>query len=325
MKAVRTFSFLAIFLAVGITFVYFKFQAEEKKIQLEELAKSQVLLPNSISDEVNYLSFDRPGNPAVVIKKVGQVWNVVAPVKTQADQMVVKGIIASLRFGKKEEIFDSEESSEAYGFKSPAMKLIVGTSKSSKKAALVLGNKAPLKNLFYAKWDGGAQVFLISPDLWKAFDRNLLSLRRRLIFNFDPEEVRGFQISYADKVFDIVRKGGAWVFSKNSGYEDKSVEPALVDAYIEILRSTVAGEFLDGGDWKEDRWGIKFKQNYVNVYFEKEKPQILYLGYPARELNATYVHMDKIFDLALVHSKLAKRLESGPESFIKSDQLVIEK
>ena len=325
MKAVRTFSFLAVFLIVGIAFIFFQFQEEEKKIQLEEFAKSQVLLPNSISDEVNYLSFDRPGNPAIVVKKSGQTWNIVAPVKTQADQMVMKGIIAGLRFGKKEESFETEESAESYGFKSPAMRLIVGTSKSSKKATLVLGNKAPLKNFYYAKWDGGAQVFLISSDLWKAFDRNLLSLRRRLIFNFDPEEIRGFQISFAGKVFDILRQDGAWVFAKNSGYEGKPVEPALVDAYIEILRSTVAGEFLDGKDWRDDRWGIKFKQNYVNVYFKKGKPQILYLGYPARELNGTYVHMDKIFDLALVHSKLAKRLESGPESFIKSDQVIIEK
>ncbi|MBI4972166.1 MAG: DUF4340 domain-containing protein [Candidatus Omnitrophica bacterium] len=324
MKAVRTFSFLVIFIALGLAFLYLNIQQEDKKEALRELVKSEVLLPNSVSDQINYLVFDRLGNPAVVMKRQEQIWNITSPVKTQADQMVAKGIVAALRYGKKEDSFESEEDGAAYGFKTPAVKLTVGMSRSSKKMVLVLGNKVPLKPLFYAKWEGATQIFLISEDLWKAFDRNLLSLRRRLVFNFEPEDVSGFKISYAGKEFNIVREGASWKFAKGSAHEKDPVEPVLANAYLELLRTVVAGEFLDDKDWKDDRVGIRMKQNFVNLYFRGAKPQILYLGYPSRELNGTYGRMDNVFDLVLIHSKVARRLQSNAESFMKSEKRVIE-
>ena len=290
-------------------------QTQQKQEELLGLAKSRVLFSGTLSDEINYLSFERSGGPPIVLKKEHENWLITRPVKAQSDLMVIRGIVAALRFGKKEESFDSQESQEAYGFKNPHVKLTVGTSKSSRKSVLVLGNKAPLKKLYYAKWEGNPEIFLISEKLWKSFDRNLLSLRRRLVFDFDPEEVRGFRICYNGKYFDIIQKSGKWIFADSSEHTKEQVDPVEVKNFIELLRGVIAGEFYDERDWKDDRWGIRLKQNYLSIFLKNAKPQILYLGYPGRELNGTYAHMDKVFDLAMIHSRVAKRLERDAQSF----------
>ncbi len=315
MKAARTFTFLAVFVSVFAAFCYLKIQDDFKKDELLELAKSQVLFPNSISDEINYLSFERPSKTSVILKREGANWMIASPVKVQSDLMVVQGIIAALRFGKKEEVFETEESSDAYGFKKPVLRLSVGTKKSHRKQVLVLGDKAPIKKLYYAKWEGTTKVFLISEKLWKSFDRDLLGLRKRLALDFDPFDLKGFRISRAGRTFDIVKDDGGWSFAKNSPHGNEAVDPTEVTAYIELLRSVVVSDFLDEADWKEDQYGIRLRQNFVNVYFHNSKPQILYIGYPSREVTGTYVHMDNVFNLALIHSKVARRLDRDPASF----------
>jgi len=315
MKALRTISFLVIFIVASATLIYFKFQESERQQELLELAKSQVLLPGSLSDEINYLSFERLGNSPIVLKREGGNWKITSPVKTQADIMVIQGVVAALRFGRKEESFVSEEDKESYGFKNSLIRIVVGNSKSPRKSTLLLGNKVPLRKLYYAKWEGSPRAFFVSENLWKSFDRNLLSLRQRLVFNFDPENLRGVRVCFAGRIFDIVKENDQWMFAKNSSHAEEKVDPIEARSYAELLRSVIIGEFLDDEDWKDDQYGLRLKQNYISVYFKEAKPQILYLGYPSREFNGTYVHMDKVFDLGLIHSKLARYLEREPESF----------
>lgn len=315
MRSARTIVFFTLFLSIGVLFLHFQSQELEKRNQLKELAQSQVIFPGSLGNEIDFLSFERSEGPSVRLKKTGGEWQIVHPVNAASDRMVVLGIVTALRFGKKEESFQSEEDPQGYGFKKPALKLVVGTAQSGRNVTLVLGKKVPLKDLYYAKWEGSDQVFLISEELWKAFDRDLLSLRRRFVFDFELSDVLGIRLSRRGEFFDVWKEKGEWTFGKDSSHSREKVNPMEVEGFLKLLRSLAVGQFEDGEDWKDDRWGLRLKQNYVSVYVENQPPQILHLGYPSREWEGVYIHRDKVFPLALVSTKWIKRLERTPESF----------
>lgn len=313
-RTLRSVSVLALFLASLGLFFHLKWQSDEIRESRLKQAQSRFLFPSMSSEEINDLTIERIGQPSIRLHKPDRNWQIIQPVSASCEPMVVQGILTALRLGKRQEAFEAEEDRQAYGFAPPIIRVSVGTSRSVRKQVLLLGNQVPFRDFYYAKWEGTNEVFLIDRDLWKSFDRNLESLRRKLVFNFDPEEVRGFQIAYSRKAFDIVKKEDAWQIA-GSG---KRADEKEVARFLELLRGIVVTDYLDREDWKDDRFGLRLRNYYVRVYFDKEKPQTLFLGYPSRDVEGTYVHVDRIFNVALIPSRLARRLDRGMEGFYDS-------
>ncbi|MBI4398988.1 MAG: DUF4340 domain-containing protein [Candidatus Omnitrophica bacterium] len=319
MKARRTLFFLFIFLAAFSLLWYVNFKENGRKEALLKLVKSNALFQHPIGDEMNYISMEHPHQKPIVLQMENGNWRITSPIQGHSDVMIARGLVAALRFGRKEEVFEPENGEQAasYGLKDTALRIGVGTKKSHRKQTLLLGRKAPLGNLYYARWEGSSQVFLVSENLRKAFDRSLAGIRRRLVFDFAPDQVKGFRISFAGHAFDIVRDGTRWKFSGNSSHGGEPVDPEQVEAYLDLLRGISVSEFVDGQNvnWRDEPYGIRLGQNYVNVYFDEAKPQILWIGYPSREVTGTYIHMQGIFSLALISSKIAKRLSRPASEF----------
>lgn len=236
----NSLAYLLVLLLVGGYYYYFEVvQKRETETAAKEAKKVFSFQPDSVSA----LTIKPKGQETIQLKKEEQ-WQMVEPIITEADRFSVQDLIAALSGLEAErEIVAAPDSLEPFGLQEPS--LIVRFLIGEQEYGLLIGDKNPVGDGFYAKTADQAKVFLLAEGNRSALNRGLNDLRRRQLFTFQLDEVAGVKVAWRD--------GNATSLSLVTGEKDwkapanpqLKIKKSRVDNLIEQVHWLRAQNFLE--------------------------------------------------------------------------------
>ncbi len=249
---------IAAFLLAGLgTYVYFfeVKKAEEQKKQEEEEKKvfsvdwdkvKGLRITNAhgtfLIEREAEAGADEEKSEAATAK--AEAWGILEPLKTEADDGVVNGLINNLKGVKVEKVVtESAGDLEPFGLAKPEIRVSVMAGEGEPSPApLLVGNKSPVGNNSYAMIEGKGKVLLLSTHLVPQFDKTLYDLRRKKLFAFDRGDVVGLRILRSGETeVEMVREGDEWEIVRPIRARASQTE---VDKFLNKL-TTLRAEYFD--------------------------------------------------------------------------------
>lgn len=219
-----------------------------------------------------------------VLEKSGGKWNLISPIKYEADETKVNSILNRLNSSRIREFVDEQpKSMKKYGLTRPAYKLdlLLGTEKAKK--TLIVGKKHDGK--YYAKDESKSPVFLVDSSFVKVLNVSLSDLRSKKISNFKTSDVDSIVLQFADSTLVFKKDtSNTWVLVEPVHKKTKSWKISSIASTIANLR---VDEFVDDAPRSLVRYGLakpaargQFYQNgklLIDVMVGKLKDDKVYL------------------------------------------------
>jgi hypothetical protein len=142
-------------------------------------------------------------------------WQLVEPVKTDADDGVVGTVTSNLASLEVQRVVDEKAGDlKQYGLE-PA-RIDVGFRLKDQKELqhLLVGDKTATGGDFYAKRPNETRVFLISSYLDSIFNRAPFDLRDKVILKFERDKVEGVEVVEGTSSIQFSRMGTEWRIAK---------------------------------------------------------------------------------------------------------------
>ncbi|MBN2356522.1 hypothetical protein JXO59_10435, partial [candidate division KSB1 bacterium] len=133
----RTTLILALILALGIVGVVMLQKQDARK---EEVKKAEEKILSYSGEEIKEIMIEPSGIHAL---RDSNVWNIIAPVRTQGDKGALDAVANMFEWAKKERVVSSEPAEYAsFGLLPPRAVLVVGSDEVQD--TLYVGDKAPV-------------------------------------------------------------------------------------------------------------------------------------------------------------------------------------
>ncbi len=176
--------FLLLFAAVLGCYVYLSLEDWQSNPKLAGGGgQSMQLLPLKEGDSIRWIQIQNPAkNLTATLELEDGKWMLKYPVVDRADVLIIGGFSAALRLSTKARRLAREKGWEEYGLETPALKVGIETLKNRTRRYLCLGDKAPIGNFVYARWENGNDYFLLNADLKRVFDQTVYGLREKRVF-----------------------------------------------------------------------------------------------------------------------------------------------
>jgi hypothetical protein len=232
--------YLAVLLLAAGYYSYFEvFQKNRQEMAASEARK----VFRFDVDRVNILTVNSKENEAVQLKKEGQ-WEIVEPVKAEADRFSVDDLLHTLsRLETEREVLANPHNLQPFGLLEPDLR--IGFLAGEQKFELLMGGKNPVGDAFYAKTGDQPQVFLIAQGNQAALNKGLNELRRRQLFSFQLDDVAAVQVAWRDGTTvaaDRTSDGKAWKAPANP---QAALKKSKIDNLIEQIHWLRAQNFLE--------------------------------------------------------------------------------
>jgi hypothetical protein len=212
-------------------------------------------------------------------QRVDTSWQVVEPVKADADATEVAAITSGLASLEVQRVIDENPGDvKQYGL-DPARVEIAFREKDQKDfRRLLIGEKTPTGGDLYARTPDQSRVFLISSYLESTFNKNAFNLRDKAILKFDREKADALTIGGAFPVH-LVRNGMEWWLAKPIAAR---ADYAAVEGLITKLSSGQMQEIVasDAADLKQ--YGLTAPATRVEVGTGSARATLL-VGTPIAE------------------------------------------
>ena len=147
------------------------------------------------------------------LRRDDDVWQVVAPIQTAADDMTASSIASSLASLEVRRVVEEGEEGpvdlEPFGLDEPALDIGFATADIETRR-LLIGDQTPTGADRYAKLSDNDRVFLIASYLNSTFDKSTFDLRDKTILDFERTDLDELAITAADRVVQFVKEGDDW-------------------------------------------------------------------------------------------------------------------
>src|SRR5262245_17824501 len=149
----------------------------------------------------------RRGPETVRLRREGDGWEMVEPVKSRADRGSVDATVTSIATAKMDrEIADKPAGLEEFGLDKPAAEATL-IDKDGKEITLRLGAKSPTGVWVYAQEQGRPNVFVISDGVLRDATRPVGDFRNKTVLTFDRKDVSGLEVALSDETLTLERAG----------------------------------------------------------------------------------------------------------------------
>ncbi|MCF8032570.1 MAG: DUF4340 domain-containing protein [Desulfarculaceae bacterium] len=292
-----------LFLAVA-TALYFLSDAVDRRSQEQERESNRLI---TLSDPLNVASLNiegqqMPQSIGIERREKAHRWDMVSPVKSQADGMQVGRLLSAVLEGQIKGRIEKPGELKGFGLDPAAIKLTL-TDRKGDQAVLLLGNLSPTKEFAYAAVPGGDEVWLVEPTLRGAVNRTVFELRDKAVLDFIVNKVSGLEINTGKQPLKLERvKGGAepqWRFAGGGEADTSAVEDLLFQVH-----GLMALDFLDKGVHL-DKMGFEPPQGGVVLNLEGGGKKGILIGGPVTGREERYV----------------RRLSGGPVMVLKQASL----
>ena len=186
-------------------------------------------------------------------------WRIVEPLKTDAEDSALNGLVSNLKGVKVEEVVTKSESAEdlePFGLKEPEIRidvLVSGAEQAPK--PILIGGKSPIGYNSYAMREGGDEVLLLSTHLTPQFEKGLYDLRHKKLFAFKRDDVERMRILRSgEPEVELVREGDEWEMVHPMRARASKTE---VDNILNKLTTLKAESFDDEAPQDLDAYGLE--------------------------------------------------------------------
>lgn len=227
------------FVVLGLfAFIWFY---ERKQPTTEELREREgKLFPLLQTDKVQTVRI-RNTHGEFAFKKEGNSWQLTSPVKDDANQWAVSGLLSQLANLKAERTLPRSEVTLAdYGLEKPE-RWVEASDGSGRTFKVSFGSELPLGNTAAALTDG-SQVFLVSKWILSDLDKDLSGWRSNELLSFFTSDVNAVTVAGPAGRWAAAKAGNSWQLTEplSDLAEREEVEGVLSD-----LSGARIKEFLD--------------------------------------------------------------------------------
>ena len=176
----------------------------------EAKAKAFTVSPENI-EEVQVKNVD--GETARA-QRIDTSWQVVEPVKADADAAEVAAITSGLASLEVQRVIaENPTDVKQYGLEPARLEVAFREKDQKDFRRLLIGDKTPTGSDLYAKTPDQGRVFLISSYLESTFNKNAFNLRDKAILKFDRDKADTLEIDGA-AALQFSRQGTEWRIAK---------------------------------------------------------------------------------------------------------------
>lgn len=174
-------------------YVYFV-ELPAERAQTAKETEGKKLLPFAEQD-ITGLTVRTAGAEVVLSPSPNRTWRITAPLSTEADAREVDGILRALVLGKVTRVVADQATDLApFGLEHPPVVLVLKA--EAKEETLSLGEAGPISSTLYAMRGSDRQVLLTDLAARDFYNKTLLTLRKKTVFDFDETKVDRLRLTY---------------------------------------------------------------------------------------------------------------------------------
>ena len=228
----RLIPYVVVFLILVGTYVGLWWHQAQKEAG-EQQAKQVFACKDA---EITALTLKR-GKEEVQLTRQGAVWEITKPLKAKADPDTVGDLVKALADLKKERDLGPGEA-KTFGLDEAG--LSISFTAKGEQHRLVLGEPIPGGRGYYARKDEDPNVLVINTGARESLNQQLLSLRDKTLWPFDPTQIKSIQIRTDKTKVDLEKTGaGAWRWVGRADYKVRA------DRVEELLRQLQRARIID--------------------------------------------------------------------------------
>jgi uncharacterized protein DUF4340 len=202
--------------------------------------------------DVTQLTLKRPDD-SVEIKREGDAWQMVAPVKARGDRGPIEEVITNVLTSKMDrEIAAAPPSLAEFGLDKPAAEVDL-TLKDGKRLGLLLGAKSPTGVWVYARERDKPAVFVLGDSVLRDATRPIADFRDKTILAFDRKQVTGLDIVSRDETIGLESADGGWKITRPVAL---AADGDTVNDFLEKLGGAKVKEFVAEAPPSLDAYGL---------------------------------------------------------------------
>lgn len=272
MKWSQPVIYLVILVFLTGYYYYFEVVKHERQEAQERLARR---IFHFKADDVRAVTVQSRDWKSVRLAK-DRIWKIIEPIPCQADQAVVEGLLNTVAtLALEREVTSVPGDLKSYGLSDPVLQLEIVEKAQSWQ--LLLGDKNPTGEGYYAKIGDRDPVFLIAEGVWGVLHKGVDELRRREVLVFEPEKTVGLEVAWQNgEPVSISRQADlTWKAEKRP---DIKIKSSKVQNVLEQLRWLRAQKFVEDQVKNLATHGLDPPQATVQLQFLDGKSSRLQLG-----------------------------------------------
>lgn len=301
-----TLTVVVLFCIVLWTYLYLT-PAASHKSSARTPSYSAKLLELEAGEEIREITIDAENRQNLVLEKREKGWYISEPFEYPADPLVTEGLISALRLTPKENEAKPENGWEEYGLSVPALKVGIKTRKDSSPRFLLFGEKSPVADRVYARWEGEEKYFLLDEQIKNIFTNSVYSFREKKVFRTPLKAVTKIRFQSGLDAYEIIQGLSGWVWMEPVTFLGIDVAPETADKLLALVQNTYIKDFIPDDSALDTglSGGPDSGSVQIKIWADTAKePEILFLGKELPEKDAFYGRRsgeDAVFIVARGH------------------------
>ena len=303
-------------LVFGLAVYWYEFRSaperSKAKTQAERVFPGDFLTVSSIAIE-------KPDGRVRVSRQSPEKWEIIEPLRTEADNGAVKNLVNRLQSLEFRRIVDEKPADLAkYGLSSPEIRVEIkgGVNEDT----IELGNRGPIGATLYLKKKSSPRIFLVDSSLKSLLNKGLFDLRERRIISCDRNQVEKIDLVYPDRELQLEQKDLKWKISKPAAFPADESE---INRILTELINLKADKFIVEKLEDPARYGFNRPQLLVTLALKDKKTVAFRIGAPAEGgIYANRVGGDPVY---LLDSQVLGKLTKNVNDFRDKTVIGIER
>lgn len=288
MKFRSTFFLLIAFIALLVFVLVVEFPEE---------GDTQDYLVNKPPYEVEKIEFESGENTIVIEKQSDEEWMITAPLQAPADKTQVESLAEDMSELPFEKVVETEPGDLAkYGI--PAQKIRLFYQDKTGPVSILIGEKNPLDNTYFAKAEHESRVVLLPSRLSTTLEKELTDLRKKDIFQFAEDKAGALSVATPDSSWQAEKIDEDWyLIEPVQSLADKTGIQSVLDS----LNGLKAEEFVSENKSEEDirKYGLQNPSYEAALNIPGENKKLtFYLNQSDDKLYATTNESTKIITVS---------------------------
>jgi Domain of unknown function (DUF4340) len=182
------------------------------------------------------------------LQKIGDKWQITAPMPYAADQSAVSQLVASAANVTSDRVVEDKASNvSAYGLNAPILELDI-TGKGGKASKFKIGDDTPTNSGSYAMLEGDPRVFTVASFVKTGLDKSVNDLRDKRLLTFDQEKLSRVELEAKKQDIEFGRGKDQWQIVKPKPLRADSLQ---VDEMLRKLKDAKMDLAISADDAKK--------------------------------------------------------------------------
>jgi hypothetical protein len=204
----------------------------------------------------------------VKLKRAGDGWEMLEPVKTRANAGVVNEVVTGLATARVDREIDPNPAKPAeFGLEPPEAMVTLEVKGQAAPLSLAVGGKSPTGVWVYAREGSKPAVVVIGDSVSRDVTRPVAEFRDRALFTFERRNVTAVDLDVdGSKMTLEAEEGGKWRIAKPGPYRG---DADLIEGMLDKLASATVKEFVGSAKSLAD-YGLD-KPSRLTLWLGKDK------------------------------------------------------